>query len=561
MKRQAGMATENTVVSDNAGDSYYFQAAGPAQHGLFTGLRFVRLLPVFALLLVTVACNRKEAAPAPQATSEPATQPATAPTAEPATAAAAQPAKAAAASLSETNEPEHALVLPLNFSRRTGDLDEMVKQRNIRALVVNSRTGFFYDRGQPHGIFYEALEDFQKFVNQKYKTGNLPIKVTFLPVRPDQVESGLTEGLGDLVATGVIITPEREQRVAFSAPFQTNVKLVVVTGPNFGTLNSLDDLSGKVIYANPLTVAYQKLQQVSDGFTKAGKPPIQVKAADNALRDEDLLEMVNSGLLPATVTTSQRADFWTKVFTNITAHSDIPLATEGQLAWAMRKNNPQFKALVDEFMQSHAAGTSFGNVELQRYLRNTKWVKNSTSAAEMQKFQNNVTFFKKYSDQYNFDYLMIAAQAYQESQLDQSKRNPSGAVGIMQVIPKYAAAAPISVPNVTTAQTNIEAGVKMLNNIADKYFNDGTLDPVNRTLFTFAGYNAGPNRIVRLRKEAKDQGLDPNVWFGNVEVVASRDIGQETVQYVANIYKYYVTYKLTVQQAEARAKAKAATGQ
>ena len=198
------------------------------------------------------------------------------------------------------------------------------------------------------------------------------------------------------------------------------------------------------------------------------------------------------------------------------------------------------------------------NVELQRYLRNTKWVKDSASPAEMKKFQSYVDFFKQYSGQYNFDYLMIAAQAYQESQLDQNKKNPSGAVGIMQVIPKYAAAAPISVPNVSSAQNNIEAGVKMLNNISDKYFSDGTLDPVNRTLFTFAGYNAGPNRIVRLRKEAKDQGLDPNVWFGNVEVVASKDIGQETVQYVANIYKYYVTYKLSQQQAETRAKAMAA---
>jgi membrane-bound lytic murein transglycosylase MltF len=269
--------------------------------------------------------------------------------------------------------------------------------------------------------------------------------------------------------------------------------------------------------------------------------------------------MVNSGLLPATVTTSQRAELWAKVFDNITPHPDIPIASGGEMAWAMRKNNPQLKALVDEFVQSHGVGTSFGNTVLQRYLRNTKWVKDSTSTAERQKFQTNVDFFKKYSGQYNFDYLMIAAQAYQESQMDQSKKNPSGAVGIMQVIPKYAAASPINIPNVTTAQNNIEAGVKMLNNISDNYFDDGTLDPVNRTLFTFAGYNAGPNHIVRLRREAQQQGLDPNVWFGNVELVASKDIGQETVQYVANIYKYYVAYKLSVQQAEALKKAKAAT--
>ena len=107
---------------------------------------------------------------------------------------------------------------------------------------------------------------------------------------------------------------------------------------------------------------------------------------------------------------------------------------------------------------------------------------------------------------------MIAAQAYQESLIDQSKRNPSGAVGIMQVIPKYAAASPINIPNVATVDPNIHAGVKMLRNIDDTYFNDPKIDPLNKTLFVFASYNAGPNRIARLRKQAAERGLDPNVW-------------------------------------------------
>jgi membrane-bound lytic murein transglycosylase MltF len=221
----------------------------------------------------------------------------------------------------------------------------------------------------------------------------------------------------------------------------------------------------------------------------------------------------------------------------------------------MRKSNPQLKQLVDEFVSSHAVGTSFGSTLLRRYLQNTKWVKNSTSAEEMKKFQANLELFQKYSGEYDFDYLMIAAQGYQESRLDQSKKNPSGAVGIMQVIPKYAAASPISIPNVSTADGNIHAGVKMLRNIDDTYFNDPKIDQLNKTLFVFASYNAGPNRIVRLRKEAADSGLDPNVWFNNVELVAAKDIGQETVTYVSNIYKYYVAYKLAVAQRDLRQKA------
>jgi membrane-bound lytic murein transglycosylase MltF len=193
---------------------------------------------------------------------------------------------------------------------------------------------------------------------------------------------------------------------------------------------------------------------------------------------------------------------------------------------------------------------------LRRYLQNTKWVSNSTSAEEMRKFQANLELFQKYSGEYNFDYLMVAAQGYQESLLDQNKKNPSGAVGIMQVIPKNAAASPINIANVATADGNIHAGVKMLRSIEDTYFNDPKIDPVNKTLFVFASYNAGPNRIVRLRKKASDMGLDPNVWFGNVEMVAAKEIGQETITYVSNIYKYYVAYKLAVQQRELREKAK-----
>jgi membrane-bound lytic murein transglycosylase MltF len=90
-------------------------------------------------------------------------------------------------------------------------------------------------------------------------------------------------------------------------------------------------------------------------------------------------------------------------------------------------------------------------------------------------------------------------------------------VGIMQVIPKNAAASPINVPNVNTAENNIQAGVKMLRTIEDQYFNDPKLDPVDKTLMVFASYNAGPNRIARLRKQAAQEGLDSNKWFGNVE--------------------------------------------
>ena len=501
-------------------------------------LSYISAFSMLAVLLL-VACGKKAVTPT---------------NIQPAQTQATPASPASSAEADEPPAPSNVVSLPVGLTRDTGDLDAMVKRRQIRALVVLSPVAFFYDQGQPKGVMFEALNEFQKFANQKLKSGKLQVRVTFLPMRVDQMEAALTEGVGDIIAYGIVVTPDREKRVAFSTPVMTDVTQIIVTGSNFGQVSTLADLGGKEVYVNPLTTYYQNLQKANQDLKNAGKTPIVIKAADTNLMDDDLVQMVNAGLIPATVTTKQRAALWSQVLPHIQSHPDLVIASGQNLAWAMRKNNPQLKQLVDEFVSTHAVGTSFGNTLLRRYLQNAKWVTNSTSAEEMKKYQMDVALFQKYSGEYDFDYLMIAAQAYQESLLDQSKRNPSGAVGIMQVIPKYAAAPPINIPNVGTVADNIHAGVKMLRNIEDTYFNDPKIDRLNKTLFVFASYNAGPNRIAKLRKEAAAAGLDPNVWFGNVELIAAKEIGQETVTYVSNIYKYYVAYKLALQQSELREK-------
>jgi len=511
--------------------------------------RLGRLLPVLCVcsLILVVACGKKQEASAP-AKPEPSAAPQQT----------GAPAQEASAAVSQDDPPPpNAMMLPVNFNKHTGDLDDMVKSRNIRAIVMINPVSFFYDQGKPKGVMYEAMEEFQRFVNQKMKVGDPGVRVSFMPVTPAQAEAALTQGMGDILAVGLAITPDREKRVAFSTPIQKGVEQLVVSGPDFGQVNSVADLSGKTIYVNPLTTYYPHLKNLNAELAKQGKPPIDIREADKNLNDDDLIQMVHAGLLPATVTTSARAQLWSKVFDNLKSYPSAPIATNIDMAFAMRQDNPQFKQLVDEFVSTHAAGTSFGNTLMRRYLQNTKWVTNATSQKDMEKFLQTVDLFKKYAAEYNFDYLMLAAQGYQESKLNQSERSPVGAVGIMQVQPKFAAASPINIPNVAQADPNIHAGAKMLRNIADTYFNDPKIDPMNRTLMVFASYNAGPNRIARLRKEAADMGLNPNIWFGNVELVCAKDIGQETVTYVSNIYKYYVAYKLTLEQQEIRKKAKA----
>ncbi len=292
--------------------------------------------------------------------------------------------------------------LPLNFERHTGDLDEMVKRGSIRALVFYSRSGFFYVDGKPEGISYEALQYFEQFVNQKLRTRQ-HIQVTFIPVRPDQLESYLNEGVGDLIAYPVAMTPEREQQVAFSVPLETGVKQILVTGKDFGPASSLQDLSGKKVFVNPVTTYYGNLEKVSESLRQQGKPPILIESADKNLLDEDLMEMVNAGILPATVTIGQRAKLWASVFHSITPQPNIVIANQEDLAWAVRTNNPKFKELVDEFVTAHAAGTSFGNTLMRRYLESNKWITNPTDEEQIRKFNQLASFFKTYSSQYGFD--------------------------------------------------------------------------------------------------------------------------------------------------------------
>ncbi|MFZ0706289.1 MAG: lytic transglycosylase F [Candidatus Korobacteraceae bacterium] len=508
-----------------------------------TGGRVPFFLLCLAVLLVA-GCSKKEAAPqsaAPASSQQAGGQAAQSPALTPAT----HQAPPATANM----------VLPSPYGIHTDDLDAMMKRRYIRAIVIINPIGFFYSKGHPMGAMYEALRELEKYVNDKYKTGKFPVKVTFIPLRPDQVEEALHRGVGDFVAYGLIVSPQREQRVAFTVPIQKDLKQVVVSGPDFGTVTTVEDLGGKEIYVNELSVSYHRLQQLNDKLKQEGKPLIKIKIADSNLLDDDLIQMVNARLIPATVTTDARAKLWSQVLPDITVHPEPVLASGEETAWALRKDNLQLKSMLDEFITPRAVGTSFGNTLVRRYLQNTKWVKDSTSPEEMKKFDAMREIFKQYSSQYGFDYLMMMAQGYQESLLNQSARNPSGAVGIMQVIPKYAAANPINVKDVQVARGNIEAGVKMLRNIEDQYFNDPNIDQVDKTLMVFASYNAGPNRIARLRAQAQQQGLDPNKWFGNVELLVAQNVGQETVTYVGNVYKYYIAYKLAVKDEKAQAAA------
>jgi membrane-bound lytic murein transglycosylase MltF len=370
----------------------------------------------------------------------------------------------------------------------------------------------------------------------------------------EQLYPALMNGKIDMIAAMVTITPDRRELVAFSAPTRTNVSEVVVTGPSAPAIATVDDLAGQEVFVRKTSIYATTLAAFSDQLKARGKPAVIIKEAPEVFEDDDILEMVNAGLVGITVVDDYLADFWSQVFKGLNVRHDVALRSGGELAVAMRKENPQLLQAVNAWVRKHSDGDAFRNIVERRYLENVKYVKNAAADAERAKLQKVAELFKKYGAQYKLDYLLMAAQGYQESTLDQNVKSPVGAVGIMQVMPPTGKE--LKVGDITQLEPNIHAGVKYMRFMMDQYYADEPMDELNKGLMTFASYNAGPGRVRQLRREAEKRGLDPNVWFDNVERVASERIGRETVTYVSNIYKYYVTYRLVSEQMAERDAAK-----
>jgi membrane-bound lytic murein transglycosylase MltF len=442
----------------------------------------------------------------------------------------------------------------------TGDVDGMVERRKIRVLVPYSKTFYFLDGATQRGISYEGMQIFGKWLNKELGAGHLKVRLIMIPTARDELFSGLAAGRGDIALGNITITPERLKIVDFSDPFAKGVKEIVVAGQGAPALGGLDDLAGQEIFVRTSSSYYESLKDLNEKFVESGKNPMSLIPADESFEDEDLLEMANAGLVSFIVVDEHKATAWEPVFENVKLYPDVAVRTGGKTAWAFRKNSPKLKEMINRFVAGHKQGTRLFNVVTKRYLQDTKWVKNALFEEEFQRFKDAVEFFKKYSDKYDFDWLMVAALAYQESRIDQSLRSPAGAVGVMQMLPATAKDPNVNIPNIDELEHNIHAGIKYLRFIRDRYFEKEPINEANKMLFTFASYNAGPARVAKLRLEAEKKGLDPNVWFRNVEIVAAKRIGRETVQYVSNIYKYYTAYRLIMDKMQLKKEAKQKIG-
>jgi membrane-bound lytic murein transglycosylase MltF len=417
-----------------------------------------------------------------------------------------------------------------------------VERRMIRVLTTFSKTQYFIDRGTPRGTAYDQGKLLEDELNKSAGTGNLKIAVQFVPVSRNELLPALIEGRGDIVMADLTVTPERAKLVDFVDPWISGVDEIVVTSPNAPALGSLDDLSGMDVFVRESSSYYQSLLRLNERFAAEGKPPVTLTPAPEELEDEDLLEMANAGLVDILVVDNHKAWFWQRVWPRLKLYPAVTLRTGGEIAWAIRQGSPELAAALDSFLATNGRNSLNARMIFHRYLLNTQYVKGAAADASRKRFQALVALFRKYGARYYMDWMLMAAQGYQESRLDHAARSHVGAIGVMQVMP--ATGKELNVGDITQLEPNIHAGIKFIRTMIDRYYANEPMDDVNKVLFAFAAYNAGPGRVRQLRREAAVRNLDANVWFDNIERIASERIGRETVTYVSNIYKYYVSYPL-----------------
>jgi membrane-bound lytic murein transglycosylase MltF len=496
--------------------------------------------PIVALLLCVAACGGTTEPDDPPATTDNAASPPVAESAAP----------TVAESPDElTENPPSGDLLPMPFrviwEPWYGDLDGMIERRVVRAVVPFGGYQFYYQDGLPRGASWELLQRLEQHLNDKLNRGNVKVYVVAIPVSRDNLISSLLDGHADLIAADLTITSERSELIQFARPMLTKINEVIVTGPGTAPIETIDALAGREIVVRESSSYFEHLQPLQKAFADRGLEPPKIRAADEILEAEDLLEMVNGGIIDMTVMDDYKARFWAGVFPDIVVHDDVIINEGGSIAWAFRKESPKLAAIIQEFLRKYGKGTMIGNDTYNRYLSDAALVRCSNSKRSPQELNNLANVFRKYGEKFDFDWLMLAAQGQQESGLRQNRRSSAGAIGIMQIKPSTAGDKNVGVDDISTIDGNVHAGAKYMRFLADRYFSDDKINALNQWIFSLAAYNAGPAKIARYRREAAENGYDPDRWFDNVEIIAARRIGRETVTYVSNVFKYYVGYQLT----------------
>ncbi|MCD9498348.1 lytic transglycosylase F [Photobacterium carnosum] len=428
---------------------------------------------------------------------------------------------------------------PLGGSKYVGDLTELEKKRVLRVLVA-ADLGFYYiEDGITKGIIADLLQHFEQNIRKKHPALHLQI----IPVHRDKLLPYVINGLGDIAIANITVTAERKKRVAFSEPVLTNISEVLINNNKQPPFNKVTDLSGQTIWVRKSSSYHESLLKINNKLRMQNLPTASILFIDETLQDYELLELINLDLLNATVIDNHKIKIWQPILKNIRVNDNFVLRNDGQIAWAMRKDSPKLMALVNHYIDTVKEGTLIGNIIYSKYIKNHRWLHTLLDPNNIDKIASLSPIFFRYSKQYDFDYLMLMAQGFQESGLNQHKVSNKGAVGIMQVLPSTARDPSVDIPNIYTSKNNIHAGVKYMRYLQNQYFSSDKIDYDNKIYLSLAAYNAGPGNINKMRRYAKEQGYNPNIWFNNVELITRKHIGLQPIVYVNNINRYFIVYK------------------
>lgn len=432
------------------------------------------------------------------------------------------------------------LLLPLLlYAKNNLVIAAEIQKRNIKILVVPEHGFYSIDNGKPVGITAELIFNFRHYVEKI--DGNINVQV--IPVERDKIMSSLISEKGDIAAANLTITSARKEDVLFSEPIISDVKEILVSNQDFPYLKSPQQLSGQTVWVRENSSHIETIRSLNAELYSLGIEPVHLKFIDRNYRDHQVVQMVMSGSIGLMVLDEHKAKMLLEHYESLRLHTRATLRDNAKLGWAFNTNDKASKALVDNFVLGIQKGTLTGNVIYNRYIKNDELIGELIEQGSLIELSSVPALFEHYGKQYGFDPLLLKSVSYQESRFNNETTSHAGAVGIMQVLPATAKDRYINIQDVQNIKDNIHAGAKYLRFIKSRYFNNNELPFSEQVNFTLAAYNAGPAKIRRMRRLAEQYGLDRNKWFGNVELMARKYIGEETFDYVRNVNYYYAIYR------------------
>jgi membrane-bound lytic murein transglycosylase MltF len=437
------------------------------------------------------------------------------------------------------------------IEQRKHDLPEMLKTKKIRILTTYSFSNYFIYKGQSYGYEHSKMEEFRKFLTQGQSRGELQVDFFYLPLPYDMLIEALNLGYGDIVAANLTITPERNQEVEFTEPYLWGIKEILISRKDGEKVRKKEDLSGKRVHVRGGSSYDISLQKLNKEFEAKGLKSVQVETLPGVINTGEIIEMLNTGLIDFTVADSHYASLAKELFPNIEVHEDVIFNPDVRFGWMVRKNNPELKASLNQFVATVKKGTLLGNIFYKRYFKDNPWLQDALKGTDLDRLEQYAQLFKKYGDVYDLDWLLLAAQSFQESRFDPNARSRTGATGLMQLMPSTGK--DMGFNDIASPENNVHAGAKYLRWVMDRYFPDESISRDDRMRFALAAYNAGPANIRRSRSLTTNMGYDASKWFNHTEIGTMRQISLEPVHYVRNINKYYLSFKISHAVREAKA--------